>query len=143
MSSQTQNIIANFDHRYENALFKNFLSTEENYIACISPDCGNYFCIETCKGKARSKFMIECPYCDYQICLTCTRPWASHGSKNCATAKAQGELATAKALKKLGAKPCPKCSMNIQKTGGCDHLTCTLAKFLSLPTTPFAEILFY
>jgi len=24
----------------------------------------------------------------------------------------------------MGAKPCPACGVNIEKTGGCDHMTC-------------------
>ncbi|KAH9872687.1 hypothetical protein J1614_005081 [Plenodomus biglobosus] len=115
---------------YDKALAKHFLSNDASYMNCLSSDCGKYFCIEDCdtkgkgKGKKNSDHMVECPYCNYQICLTCIRPWESHGSKSCAKVKEQEEKASAEAFKVLGVKPCPKCRVKIQKTGGCDHMFC-------------------
>ncbi|KAH9860200.1 hypothetical protein IAQ61_011984 [Plenodomus lingam] len=110
---------------YDKALLKYLLSNDTSYMACLSSDCGEYFCIADCQGKARTrKRMIACPYCDYQICLSCARPWESHGSKSCTKVVHQEEEASAAALRSLGVKPCPKCGVNIEKTGGCDHMAC-------------------
>ncbi|KAF2847227.1 hypothetical protein T440DRAFT_539750 [Plenodomus tracheiphilus IPT5] len=112
---------------YEKAVSRFFISNDSAYMACLSSDCGEYFHTANCKGKGRGrngKLMVECPYCDYKICLTCLRPWESHSSKSCAKMKEEDEKASAEVLKSLGVKPCPGCGVNIQKMGGCDHITC-------------------
>lgn len=57
------------------------------------------------------------------MCLTCNRPL--HRSKNCNKAKQELEDKQSEAtIKKLGAKPCPKCTAIIERNGGCPHMTC-------------------
>jgi hypothetical protein len=110
---------------YDKAVTKHVLSAGESYIACLSSKCGLYFSIEDCKNNKRGKQLATCPYCEYEICLTCNRPWKSHGSRGgCDKAKKAEDKESEATLKKMGAKPCPKCSMKIEKFGGCDHMKC-------------------
>ncbi|CAO2649529.1 Nn.00g069140.m01.CDS01 [Neocucurbitaria sp. VM-36] len=109
---------------YDNALLKQLLSADEFYIACLSEECGKYFSIEACKNGKRSKQKIACPYCEYGICLKCNRPWKTHGSGGCDKAKQKEDKQSEEAVKSMGAKPCPSCGVNIEKFGGCDHMTC-------------------
>lgn len=100
-----------------------FFSTDPTYITCLFPDCGKYFSTDDCKPSKR-KQKIECPYCHTAMCLTCIRPWDAHGRGGCKTVKQKEEEETAAVIKQIGANPCPKCGLNIQKHGGCDHMTC-------------------
>ncbi|KAF1839031.1 hypothetical protein BDW02DRAFT_618103 [Decorospora gaudefroyi] len=114
---------AAFDE-YDKAITKHALTAGENYIACLSPDCGLYFSIEDCKRNTRVKQIVACPYCEYETCLTCDRPGKSHGKGSCDKAKQAEEAETDLTLKIMGVKPCPECGINIKKEGGCDHMTC-------------------
>ncbi|KAF1947055.1 hypothetical protein EJ02DRAFT_172583 [Clathrospora elynae] len=109
---------------YDNAVVKHALSAGESYVACLSPNCGLYFSAEECKDSKRGKQQVACPHCDYELCLTCNRPWKSHGKGGCNKAKKAEDKASEKTVKSIGAKPCPKCGVNIEKNGGCDHMTC-------------------
>jgi hypothetical protein len=133
---------------YDAALAKHFLAANPDFIACLSSKCGKYFSIQDCsrkdndgktstensKAKIGSKStgsgsnhstkpqQIACPYCDSTLCLTCNRPW--HAGKLCSAAAALEDESSVARIKALGAKPCPKCGINIEKQGGCDHMTC-------------------
>ncbi|KAI4691291.1 uncharacterized protein J4E84_003582 [Alternaria hordeiaustralica] len=109
---------------YDKAVTKHALSSGESYIPCLSAKCGRYFSIEDCKNTKSSKQRVACPYCEHEICLKCNRPWTSHGKGGCDQAKKAEDDLSKRAVKTMGAKPCPKCGMNIQKHGGCDHMTC-------------------
>ncbi|KNG45143.1 protein kinase [Stemphylium lycopersici] len=111
---------------YDEAVTKHALSTGELYVAYLSSECGLHFSIEDCtKGKHRKK-LIECPYCENKTCLKCDRPWSTHGRGGCDKVKMAENKASEAAVKQLGAKPCPECGVNIQKNGGCDHMTLLL-----------------
>lgn len=130
--------------RYDAALTKHFLSASPNFIACLNPECGEYFSIEDCsngtndtatpnkttkgKGKAKAeakhapKKLITCPYCGDGLCITCKRPW--HAKTDCSKVKEAEDAASLAQIQALGAKQCPQCGVNIEKRGGCDHMTC-------------------
>ncbi|KAF2679424.1 hypothetical protein K458DRAFT_374926 [Lentithecium fluviatile CBS 122367] len=108
--------------RWDSALTRHVITSNEEFIACLSFGCGKYFSKAACKPKrANNRHRIECPYCDYAMCLTCNRPWHN---KSCNEEKKAEEKKSEETIKSMGAKPCPKCSVAIQKNGGCDHMTC-------------------
>ncbi|KAF1933454.1 uncharacterized protein M421DRAFT_197634 [Didymella exigua CBS 183.55] len=120
---------------WDTAVTKFTLAADAAYIACLNPACGIYFSAEDCgskhkfssKSKSKSKQKetdidkAACPYCEHEICLSCNRPWHS-GS--CNSVKRREDQQSERTIKRLGAKPCPKCGVNIQKNGGCDHMKC-------------------
>ncbi|KAF2631317.1 hypothetical protein BU25DRAFT_334075 [Macroventuria anomochaeta] len=122
---------------WDTAVTKHLLAADPSYIACLNPKCDTYFSAEDCnskhkasssKSKSKSKSKQKenvnkaaCPYCDHELCLSCNRPWHS-GS--CNSAKRLEDKQSENTIKKLGAKPCPKCYVNIEKQGGCDHMNC-------------------
>ncbi|KAF3038119.1 hypothetical protein E8E12_005248 [Didymella heteroderae] len=121
---------------WDTAVTKHLLAADASYVACLNPKCGIYFSAEACgskhkasssktKSKQKEKKVdvdkAACPYCEHELCLSCIRPWHS-GS--CDSAKRREDRQSEKAIKKLGAKPCPKCGVNIEKQGGCDHMNC-------------------
>tara|TARA_R110002003_G_scaffold159_4_gene13752 strand:- start:3637 stop:4524 length:888 start_codon:yes stop_codon:yes gene_type:complete len=108
---------------YDKALVKHHLAASPNFIACLSPTCGLYFSIEACTSSTNRsvKQKISCCYCEYEMCLSCVRPW--HGSRGCSKAKEKENLESLAQIKAMGAKSCPSCGVNIEKRGGCDHMS--------------------
>ncbi|KAH8733118.1 hypothetical protein GQ44DRAFT_586017, partial [Phaeosphaeriaceae sp. PMI808] len=110
---------------YDKALLKNFLANSPEFIVCISPTCGQYFCIEGCLSDtdADTKQKITCPECQHDLCFSCYRSW--HPDIDCNKFKQEEEdIASIKHIKAMGAKQCPKCGINIEKDGGCSHMRC-------------------
>jgi hypothetical protein len=108
---------------WDKALATHLLRSDDNFIACLNVDCGRYFSKESCNPRRPGhKKEIQCPYCEYAMCLTCSRPW--HGNNSCNKEKAAENKKSEAAIVQMGAKPCPKCGANIEKNGGCDHMTC-------------------
>lgn len=125
--------------RWDEALTKHILAADPAYIACLSPQCGLYFSAEGCgsksqqsdsktetrsKGKQKQSEVSKaiCPYCNAALCLSCNRNW--HPS-TCNRAMKLEDAQSLQTIEKLGAEPCPKCGLNIEKNGGCDHMNCT------------------
>ena len=92
----------------------------ESFHYCPTADCGYiYRC-----SKASNLKPHTCPNCFESICTTCH---ASHGKYTCAeyTDIASGGLeALARLKKELNIKDCPRCSTPMEKTDGCNHMTC-------------------
>ena len=109
---------------YDLAVTKYVLSASESYVTCLSSKCGLQFSVEDCHKEKGSRNSITCPYCEHEICLKCNRPWNSHGRGGCDEAKKAEDAESIATVKKMGAKPCPQCGMNIEKFGGCDHMKC-------------------
>ncbi|EFQ86055.1 hypothetical protein CFE70_001739 [Pyrenophora teres f. teres 0-1] len=111
---------------YDTAVTKYTLSVSDLYVTCLSSRCGLHFCVEFCsnENKKSSVKSIACPYCEYEICVKCNRSWNSHDGGNCDEAKKAEDEKSEAALRKMGAKPCPKCGTKIEKNGGCDHMKC-------------------
>jgi hypothetical protein len=80
--------------------------------------------------------ICKCNKCGAKACVPCDRPW--HANESCdeyklrIKDKTEEEDATLAAIQKA-TKPCPNCSKNILKTGGCKHMYC---KSLREPAVP-------
>ena len=85
---------------------------------CPTADCGQVY-------RATSKpNMFTCSNCLKPICTACK---ASHPDMTCAEHKDRasgGYEAFERAKKQLGIKDCPKCKTSMEKTDGCNHMTC-------------------
>ena len=88
-----------------------------------------------------------CSYCTFAFCIECGKAW--HGVAGCNNVFQQwknGSKAEREALvKRFGAAvferleseawlsehthKCPRCRANIQKNGGCNHMTCVHCKY--------------
>ncbi|KAH8817362.1 hypothetical protein F5884DRAFT_830433 [Xylogone sp. PMI_703] len=88
---------------------------------CPTPDCGYIY---RCNTNPKSVVMHTCPNCFEPICTSCH---ARHGDYTCAEYKdiASGGVEALKKLKReLNIKDCPKCTTPMEKTEGCNHMTC-------------------
>ncbi|PGH16141.1 hypothetical protein AJ79_01908 [Helicocarpus griseus UAMH5409] len=98
----------------------------EAFHYCPTPDCGFiYRCTTTTSSlSSKSPVAYTCPNCLEPLCTACH---ARHGGYTCAEYKdiASGGVAALEKLKReLNIKACPKCGTLMEKTEGCNHMTC-------------------
>lgn len=117
--------------RLSSSVFETVLqSSFEEYIQrhpdafhyCPTPDCGYIYRCTTAPGSKSSAY--ACPNCFEPLCTSCH---ARHGDYTCAEYKdiaSGGVEALARLKKELNIKDCPKCTTPIEKTEGCNHMTC-------------------
>jgi hypothetical protein len=89
---------------------------------CPTPDCGHIYRSSATKGSDPP--LYTCANCLEPLCTSCN---ARHGEYTCAEYKdiaSGGYEALAKLKKELNIKDCPKCSTPMEKTEGCNHMTC-------------------
>jgi hypothetical protein len=118
------------DHLSTSILESVLQSSFEEYIQrhpdslryCPTPDCGYIYRSTTNIGS--NSLAYTCPNCLEPLCTSCH---ARHGDHSCAEYKdiASGGYAALEKLKKeLNIKDCPKCSTPMEKSEGCNHMTC-------------------
>ncbi|KAM5164143.1 E3 ubiquitin-protein ligase RNF217 [Mantella aurantiaca] len=77
--------------------------------------------------KPEIKFKIQCPSCLFVWCFKCHSPW--HEGINCREYKKGDKLLRHWANEfehgQRNAQKCPRCKVHIQRTEGCDHMTCS------------------
>jgi hypothetical protein len=118
--------------RYDISTSRRVVEADPDFVPCPNPRCSSGGLVD-----AQSSLIFECSSCNSITCLKCKtadHPGLSHGQnlrstalRNARTAsnKWQDEQATQELIGRI-AKPCPNthCGVNVQKDGGCDHMTC-------------------
>ena len=97
------------------------------FVYCPTPDCTTLY------RPARHDVRIRCPECLVQICAHCKV--AEHEGIRCHDYEEQLSghwLANARWKEEHGIKPCPKCGADLEKSGGCNHITVSLPTLVSL-----------
>ncbi|KAF2686815.1 hypothetical protein K458DRAFT_441534 [Lentithecium fluviatile CBS 122367] len=118
------------DHLSSSVLESVLQSSFEEYIQrhpeslryCPTPDCGSVYRSTTTLGS--NPPVYTCSNCFEPLCTSCH---ARHGNYTCAEYKeiaSGGYEALEKLKKELNIKDCPKCSTPMEKTEGCNHMTC-------------------
>ena len=110
--------------RYDAMLLDVTLESDPSCRFCPRPGCGTGM-----MGDAKRPMMI-CPRdgCNFAYCFNCREAW--HADASCAMYQAwkrenaQGDSRFANWAAEH-AKPCPNCSVLINKDGGCNHMKCT------------------
>lgn len=97
----------------------------DEFVYCPTPDCTTLY-------RPTRGVRIRCPVCLVQICASCKV--ADHEGLRCLEYEEQlsgHALANARWKEEHGIKPCPKCGADLEKNGGCNHITVSLFTLLS------------
>lgn len=109
--------IANFN----NILTDRFINANPNYRRCPTPRC------EVIYEFDRVVHTIQCRECHQEYCSDCRLPHAQGEACNQPVIQNNNNDANARADQEWllqNTRPCPNCRANIQKNGGCNHMTC-------------------
>lgn len=102
--------------------FKEYIQRHpEAFHYCPTPECGYVY---RCTASSSKPPAYICPNCFEPLCTSCH---ARHGDYTCAEYKditSGGYEALERLKKELNIKDCPKCTTPIEKTEGCNHMTC-------------------
>ena len=115
--------------KYEHFSMNYYIMNNPNDVSCCpTPGCDYVFIY----GENNKEFL--CPNCNKKYCLSCKTEW--HEGKNCK--EYQEMLETSKLAKDVGKldnlflkfakgskfKQCPYCKHWVEKTQGCNHISC-------------------
>lgn len=103
--------------------FKAYIQRQpDKFRYCPTPECGFVY---RCSPESGAKAVLHtCSNCFEDICTSCH---AQHGRYSCAEYKdiaSGGYEALEKLKRELNIKDCPKCTTPMEKTEGCNHMTC-------------------
>ncbi|CAI2368102.1 unnamed protein product [Moneuplotes crassus] len=110
--------------KYERFEFEHFCEQNPDlYHFCPTPDCQYVFEWDISKGP----YKHQCTICSETFCLKCKEKW--HQGFSCEEFKqikesSPEDLDTVCMIKKEKFQRCTKCKYWVQKSEGCDHITC-------------------
>ncbi|KAI5408804.1 E3 ubiquitin-protein ligase RSL1 [Lathyrus oleraceus] len=110
---------------WESAIYESSISLEQK-IYCPYQNC-SLMLVNDGEGVVTS---CECPSCHRLFCAQCKVPW--HADMNCrefqksktGRDEKQLDLKFWELAKRKKWQRCPKCSMHVQRDGGCEHISC-------------------
>lgn len=117
--------------RYETLATRALLSSDSNFVWCLKTDCGSGQIHES----GRDGPIFTCVECKTKICITHARAW--HEGETCqqfdrrmnANKRDGNEAATTRLIERTTrtcpGKPGQPCGWHIEKSEGCDHMTCS------------------
>ncbi|XP_062323102.1 probable E3 ubiquitin-protein ligase RNF217 [Osmerus eperlanus] len=95
------------------------------------PQCSLFTSLKTrslqTPSRAEHKYKVQCSKCHFVWCFKCHAPW--HQGLKCRDYRRGDKLlrtwASVVEHGQRNAQKCPRCKIHIQRTEGCDHMTCT------------------
>ncbi|KAG5846669.1 probable E3 ubiquitin-protein ligase RNF217 [Anguilla rostrata] len=95
------------------------------------PQCSLFTSLKTrslqTPSKTEQKYKVQCAQCQFVWCFKCHSPW--HEGLKCRDYRRGDKLlrhwASVIEHGQRNAQKCPRCRIHIQRTEGCDHMTCT------------------
>lgn len=91
------------------------------------PQCSHFTSLKTSPpNRSEHKYKIQCDSCQFVWCFKCHAPW--HDGLKCREYRKGDKLlrtwASVIEHGQRNAQKCPQCKIHIQRTEGCDHMTC-------------------
>lgn len=108
-------------------ILEQFLSTNKQYVRCLTPECASIYNNTGCK-------FLYCSTCSHVYCLECQSdyygPLISHDGLSCDAYRKKSKIDT-KSIEWLNkhTQKCPHCNSIIQRVDGCLHITCRQCKY--------------
>ncbi|XP_061602810.1 probable E3 ubiquitin-protein ligase RNF217 [Cololabis saira] len=92
------------------------------------PQCSKFTSLKNPNlNRSEHKYKIQCSNCQFVWCFKCHAPW--HNGLKCRDYRKGDKLlrtwASVIEHGQRNAQKCPQCKIHIQRTEGCDHMTCT------------------
>lgn len=92
------------------------------------PQCSQFTSLKAQnQNRSEHKYKIQCSNCQFVWCFKCHAPW--HNGLKCRDYRKGDKLlrtwASVIEHGQRNAQKCPECKIHIQRTEGCDHMTCT------------------
>ncbi|KAM9355004.1 E3 ubiquitin-protein ligase RNF217 [Pholidichthys leucotaenia] len=92
------------------------------------PQCSHFTSLKMHNAnRSEHKYKIQCSNCQFVWCFKCHAPW--HNGIKCRDYRKGDKLlrtwASVIEHGQRNAQKCPQCKIHIQRTEGCDHMTCT------------------
>ncbi|XP_029281481.1 LOW QUALITY PROTEIN: E3 ubiquitin-protein ligase RNF217 [Cottoperca gobio] len=92
------------------------------------PQCSEFTSLKSHNhSRSEHKYKIQCSNCQFVWCFKCHAPW--HDRVKCREYRKGDKLLRSWASViehgQRNAQKCPQCKIHIQRTEGCDHMTCT------------------
>eukprot|EP00064_Thunnus_orientalis_P003796 superscaffoldBa00000323_g3807 len=92
------------------------------------PQCSEFTSLKKHNpNRSEQKYKIQCSNCQFVWCFKCHAPW--HNGLKCRDYRKGDKLlrnwASVIEHGQRNAQKCPQCRIHIQRTEGCDHMTCT------------------
>ena len=76
------------------------------------------------RGKGKTSDRLKCNKCKRSLCFSCNEVW--HEGRTCEQA-ANGVMAAYR--RSHDVRQCPECNTTIERSEGCNHMTCTRCRF--------------
>jgi hypothetical protein len=109
--------------KHREFMFERKMVENKGHKYCPNPRCRIALDVQV-KGRGAAETVV-CPKCKQEFCLNCSLQ--PHFGKTCG---AMLDAAYGKWKKAKGSlvKPCWNCGVQIEKNGGCNHMTCSRCK---------------
>lgn len=106
----------------ESALASYIVKNPRAYRYCPTPDCQQVYPL-----RLRGEQPLQCPSCFFLVCPSCGEESHYQNGMSCEDVKRWKRVDDSQVdhwAQENDAKRCPACSILIQKTSGCNHMTC-------------------
>ncbi|KAI8804795.1 hypothetical protein BJ742DRAFT_427091 [Cladochytrium replicatum] len=120
--------------KYYRASIRAAIGRDENHVSCPRADCPGEFLLVRHETNRESNNFVECPECKLRWCRECgTHQWhtqetCQEHAKSKRSAQAEIEMNQFLESNRMYSR-CPNCRTLIEKTDGCNHITCTKCKY--------------
>jgi ariadne-1 len=113
-------------HIYNKIILNSYIDHNPRARWCPGQNCGHIINATSLTSAYNYAQFITCNHCQTSFCFQCVQPW--HDPIKCIlllqwNKKLLDDSETIIWLK-ANTKSCPKCKVNIEKNGGCNHMTC-------------------